>query len=234
MTITKTVTLYTLAELIDLGDQRAIDAAYSWLADVNLEFWDGNEELENYLVPDVLMAAGIVPERAKARNLRGEPIEGTYHATWCVNDRGEFFALNKCWVDTDRFLAAFKVWSSGQDIRGPQYAAARHPIKGPATNGYRLDLRTKDGRILREQGLVVDTSDRGWRIRRSDEFDFDYHYEGLSEGFKVAANEMLSDLMHHCLVTLNESYQDCWDQEGLRELAECNEYTFTAEGKRED
>jgi hypothetical protein len=154
-------------------------------------------------------------------------------------DRGSKFVLpNKTSVDEKAFLKALKIYLSGVDVRVPLLEYGDTPgnadtaIKAVGTQVRNLDLRSRDARIIREQGLVVYRVNNAYNSR-SDEFDFDYHYpDELSDQFRADANEFLSDLCHYGLKVLRDEMEYLGSEENLLEMAEANEYTFDRTGRR--
>jgi hypothetical protein len=231
--------LYTFAELKALDgedeiDQRAVQNASEWLSTVLAEIWDGDSEVD-YLCSEILPLTGIDVDREYGRNQAGERIPTGWKVEWSVGDRGEHFTVTHCSIDTEKFLAALGRWARNEDIRGKEYSGAKDYgtlAAGPRYT-WRLDKRRKEVAIVREQGLTLHVIN-GMRRRYSDEVDWDYQYEGVSAEFKEAANELVSDLMGHCLKVLRDDWENTWDDEEIAGFAEANEYTFNKHGKRED
>jgi len=222
--------LYTLAELKALDDRpapeqddeissRAYENALEWLSQGESEFWSGQDELDNYIQPEHFGLAGITFDAKKAEYNVG------YGSIYFVLPHGTS-------IDTPVFLRALKAWAEGRDYRGKDYAKADRKVVLHPYSQHKIDLRSKDARIAREQGLVVQTVSSMWS-HSSDEFDLDYHYEGMSDEFKKDCNAFLSDLCHEAAYLLNAEYEYVTgDREYLMETAEANEYTFDRNGKR--
>ena len=223
---TSEIRLFTLAEL-KAGDHEdietgAYDRACEWLAQLEMEFWDGDSEVD-WLCTEIFPLAGIEVHREKGKYL-------SWKVGWSVGDRGECFWIDRASVDTEKFLDALARWAKGEDIRGKEYRHAKDYgtlAAGPRYT-WRLDRRRKEIAVIRDQGIVIRT-DHGWN-RGHTQLDWDYHYDLVSEPTMEAAQEMVDDLMHFALKTLRDDWEDCWHPERLAGLAEANEYTFDDRG----
>lgn len=222
---------YTLVELRDQVDDEiesgAFDRAAEWIAAGNLEFWDGESDVE-YLCTAIFPCAGITVKHTRRSN--GE-LSSDYDVSWDL-DRGAFFAVGSCTIDANRFLQALKTYLSGNDIRGPEYNKSSDwgYLAAVGTQKRKLDLRSKDARIIKEQGLVL-LKHTIWGDSRSDEADFDYRYDEVSDQFKTDANELVSDLMSYALKVLRADMEDCFDTERILGDAEANGWMFDKRGK---
>jgi hypothetical protein len=223
--------LYTLAELKALDERPAseqddeieggaFENALNWLRDglYDYDWWDTAAED----IHVTLVACGI---EYKANDIEFDL------------DRGSKFVLpRQSSIDTTKFLRALKIYLSGIDVRipllgyGDTEGNASTAIRATGHQIRNLDLRSKDARIVREQGLVV------YRVNglysKSDEFDLDYFYEGLSDQFKEDANEFLSDLCAYGLRVLRDEAEYLASEENLLEMGEINEYRFDRTGRR--
>ena len=249
-TITKVITTYTLAELKELDDDRAYENALDTMRQWQYEdSWWSETVLDNDAV-ELFKACGItVPQKTEAIHVkvdgkfiwdeRGNPItktitrDDTIWDSWDV-DHGEFTLNRRAVVDERKFLRALQWWLAGKDIRDlPELQWGQPTPPRPLTASYRnqrkFDLRSKDARIIREQGLVVHRVD-GWRSSGTRGFENDYHYDGLSEQTMADCNELLSDLCHEVLNLLRDEQAYLESEEALLELAEANDYRFTEDG----
>lgn len=221
--------LYTLAELKALDDRPApeqddeissdaFEKALGWISQGESEFWSGEDDLENYIQPEHFGLAGITFDAKKAEYNVG------YGGIYFVLPRGTS-------IDTPVFLRALKAWAEGRDYRGKDYAKDNRKVILHPHSQHKIDLRSKDARIAREHGLIVHTVSTMWS-HSSDEFDLDYHYEGMSDAFKNDCNAFLSDLCHEAARLLDSEYEYITgDREYLMDTAEVNEYTFDRNGK---
>lgn len=212
--------LYTITELKNLNgseetDHRAYENALEWVAEGNMEFWSGLDELDAYIVPEHFGLAGI---SCKAKDIQ-----------FIVGDRGEFLGLPRNTdVNVPIFLRAMKAYFMGLDYRGKPYASASRKLVATGTGIDPIDLRSRDARIVRDQGLVVLSNE--WRGNQTREFDFDYL--DLSEAFEADCNEFLAELVNEALRILTDDFEDQSSEEVCFDNAEANEYTFDRRGKR--
>ena len=220
--------LYTLAELKDgkhIEDEpspiitRAVSCAYQTaldrLSQQESEFWDGRDEIENYIAPELFGRAGIT---FKAK-------DATYNVGW-----GDvWFCLpREALIDTMAFLRAMKAYFAYVDYRGKDYAKSPEKLLASERAQHKIDLRSKDTLIAREQGLVVYVQTA--YSSSSGTFDLDYHYDGMSDQFKSDCNDFLAELCHEAARILNADYEDRLSEESCLDLAECNEWLFTCTG----
>jgi hypothetical protein len=151
------------------------------------------------------------------------------HRTFLLNRRAR--------VDEQAFLRALQWWLAGKDIRDlpalqwGQPTPSR-PLAASPRGQRKFDLRSKDARIIREQGLTVTRADQ-WSWRKAygvTEIDLDYHYDGLSEQTKADCNELLSDLCHEVISLLRDEMEYRDSEECLLEEAEANERMYDKYG----
>ena len=223
--------LYTLAELKVLDDRprpeqddevdhRAYQNALETLAQWEAETWDGLDELDNYLSPEVFDKAGITFNEKSA--------------TWNVGYGGTWFALpRETDIKVPEFLRAMKLYFSGHDIRGSWYdkQIEGRKIICSEREKHVIDLRSSDACKAREYGLVVHVFSSLYQGDSELELDGDYYLPEYSEGFKSDCNEFLKELCHYAAITLEEDYEDRQSEDSLLELAEMNEYHFDRNGK---
>lgn len=151
-------------------------------------------------------------------------------------DRNEFTLNRRATVDERAYLRALQWYLAGKDIRdlpALQWGQPTppRPIKAVGTQVRKFDLRSKDARIIREQGLVVHQVSGLWG-GSTREFDLDYHYDGLSEQTQEDCNELLSDLCHEVLALMRDEIDYATSEEALLEDAEANDYRFDRAGHR--
>ena len=251
--------LYTLAELnrdtVDVDEDVASDAyekALDWLREGQFDdSWWSETVLDNDAV-ELFKACGItVPQKTETIHVKvdgkfqwdehNKPItktitrDDTIWDSWDI-ERREFTINDRARVDERQFLRALQWWLAGKDIR--DLPALRwgqptppRPLTASPRQQRKFDLRSKDARIIREQGLVIQRVSRMWG-GSTREFDLDYHYDGLSQQTMDDCNELLSDLCHEVLSLLQDEMDYQGSEEALRELAEANEYTFDRNGRR--
>lgn len=149
-------------------------------------------------------------------------------------DRREFVLNDRAIVDEKAYLRALQWYLAGKDIRElPALQWGQPTPPRPLTAGLRdqrkFDLRSKDARIIREQGLVVSRASH-WSSKTR-EFDLDYQYDGLSDQTKEDCNELLRDLCSEVVSLLQGRDHYRGSEEALLEDAEANEYRFDRKGK---
>lgn len=250
--------LYTITELKALDgsdeiDSRAFENALEKLAQhTYMDDWYLNQTLNGDDEGRGLLAAcGItVPPKTEQVDVKvngkfqydenGKPIK-----KWVTREQdiwdsynayeAEFGLSKHATVDERKFLNALQWYLSGKDIRTLpelQWGIPEGSKRGLAATGAqirKLDLRSKDARIIREQGLTF-ANPYGWR-GSINEFDFDYHYEGLSEQFEKDANELLSDLLHEVGFMLRDEAEYRVSEEALMADAQANEMYFDRNGR---
>lgn len=246
--------LFSISELqahADGVEPGAFENAISWLSQVVFEdlYWS-ESVLDNDAV-ELFKAVGItVPQKTEVINVKVDgkfqydeqrrPItktvtrDDTIWDSWDV-ERGEFTLNRRAVVDERAYLHALQWYLAGKDIR--DLPALRwgqptppRPLTASPRDQRKFDLRSKDARIIREQGLVIQRADM-WRSSTR-EFDLDYHYEGLSEQTQSDCNELLSDLCHEVVMLLRDEMEYQGSDEALIEMSEANEYTFSKTGRR--
>ena len=247
--------LYTIEELREGGGEigsRAFENALETLGQYVLDDpeWWTESVLDNDAV-ELFKACGItVPPKTETINVKVDgkfqwdeqhrPVTKTITRddriwdSWDV-DRGEFVLNPRAVVDERAFLRALQWYLSGKDIRdlpALQWGqpSPPRPIAAGRYQQRKFDLRSKDARIIREQGLVVHRAS-SWAAQTR-EFDLDYQYEGLSEQTKEDCNELLSDLCHEVVSLLRDEMDYQTSEENLIEFAQANEYTWTKDGRR--
>lgn len=227
--------LYTLAELKALDDRPApeqddkiesgaVDRALDWLRQGQGEFWSGLDELDAYIQPELFGLAGITFNAKSATYVVGDYSHGS---AW--------FALPRDTdIDVPLFLRAMKDFYAGRDYRGKEYAKAEgERVVAVGRSQKKIDLRSKDVRIVKEQGLVVHVISSPYE-RTTDSFDTEerYGYEDVSGEFKTDCNFFLSELCHEAAKILEADYESQFEEETLLDVAEANEYTFDRTGRR--
>jgi hypothetical protein len=241
--------LYTLAELREVGGS-GYDRALDWLREGQ---FDGEWWYEGVIDDAVGLfeACGItVPQKTETTHVkvdgkftqdeRGNFVtktitrDDTIWDSWDV-DRGEFTLNRRAVVDERAFLQALQWYLAGKDIRdlpalGWGQPTPPRPLTASPRGQRTFDLRSKDARIISEQGLVIHRVD-AWRSSGTREFNLDYHYDGLSEQTMADCNELLSDLCHEVISLLRDEAEYRSSEEALLEMAEANDYRFTEEGR---
>lgn len=230
----------------------AYDRALDWMREVQFDdTWWSETVLDGDAV-ELFKACGItVPQKTEVVHVKVDgkfqwdeqhkPItktitrDDTIWDSWDV-DRGEFTLNHRAVVDERAFLHALQWWLVGKDIRDlPTLQWGQptppRPLRQSPIRQRKFDLRSKDARIIREQGLVILRVSGMWG-GSTREFDLDYHYDGLSEQTMNDCNELLSDLCHEVLSLLRDEIEYLGSEEALMEMAEANEYTFTSTGRR--
>lgn len=160
--------------------------------------------------------------------------DDTIWDSWDI-DRDHFVLNSRAVVDDTMYLKALQWYLAGKDIRAlPALRWGQPTPPRPLTASMRrrrkFDLRSKDARIIREQGMVIQRVSGTWG-GSTREFDLDYHYEGLSEQTQEDANELLSDLCHEVVSLLRDEMDYFVSEEALLEMDEANEYTFDRTGR---
>lgn len=224
--------LYTLQELKDgkhIEDEpdgiitRDVSGAYD-RAREKLSEWNTEYEWWDTVLDDIAEVYG-----ACGIEIKGEDIEFDL-------DRARSFVVPETYVDTNKFLKALKVYLSGVDIRtvlldyGDTEGNRKNAIKAIGTQIRKLDLRSKDVRIVKEQGVKVHRIQSSYSSRNDPQLD-EYYYDGLSEAFQEDANEFISDLAHYGLKALDEELEYRYSEEALLEMADANDYRFTKTGE---
>ena len=240
------------SDIIESGVGRAYETALDkmreWAFDST---WWSEAVLDNDAV-ELFRACGItVPQKTETIHVKVDgkfqwdesrkPItktitrDDTIWDSWDINDR-EFVLNDRARVDEKAYLRALQWWLAGKDIRdlpALQWGQPTppRPLAASARQQRKFDLRSKDARIIREQGLVIHQVSRMWE-GSTREFDLDYQYDGLSDQTKNDCNELLSDLCHEVLSLLRDEMEYRGSNEALLEDAEANEYTFDRNGRR--
>lgn len=226
--------------------ETALDKMREWALDDN---WWSEAVLDNDAV-ELFKACGItVPQKTETIHVKVDgkfqwdeqrkaitktiTRDDTIWESWDI-ERRQFTLNRRAVVDERVYLHALKWWLAGKDIRtlpglGWGQPTPPRPLVASLRTQRNFDLRSKDAHIIREQGLVIHTSDRMWR---SQGFDLDYHYDGLSEQTQADVNELLSDLCREVVSLLRDEMDYRGSEEVLIEDAEANEYTFTKTGHR--
>jgi len=227
--------------------ETALDKMREWAFD---SLWWSEAVLDNDAV-ELFKACGItVPQKTETIHVKVDgkfqwdesrkPItktitrDDTIWDSWDINDR-EFVLNDRARVDEKAYLRALQWWLAGKDIRdlpALQWGQPTppRPLAASARQQRKFDLRSKDARIIREQGMVINRVNNMWRSSTR-EFDLDYHYDGLSEQTRADCNELLSDLCHEVLSLLQDEMDFRGSDETLLEDAEANDYTFDKYGK---
>ena len=236
--------------IITSGVSGAYERALDWLREIEFsDAWLSESVLDNDAV-ELFKACGItVPQKTEIVHVKVDgkfqwdeqrkPIkktvtrDDTIWDSWDM-DRREFMLNSRATVDERAYLRALQWWLAGKDIRDlPALKWGQptppRPLTASLNQQRRFDLRSKDARIIREQGVTVRRAS-DWRGGSTREFDLDYHYDGLSEQTMADCNELLSDLCHEVIALLRDEQEYLSSQEALLEMAEANEYTFTREG----
>jgi hypothetical protein len=159
--------------------------------------------------------------------------DDTIWDSWDV-DRGEFVLNDRAVVDEKAYLRALQWYLAGKDIR--DLPALRwgqptppRPLTASPRQQRKLDLRSKDARIIREQGLTISRASH-WSPKTR-EFDLDYQYDGLSDQTKEDANDLLRDLCSEVIALLRDEQDYLGSEPALLEMAEANEYRFDRTGR---
>ena len=251
--------LYALAELKALHEEHSdeIDSsayanALEKLAEIATEdpTWWSESALED--IRELFAACGItVPQKATKINPKGpdgkflKDEQGKFIEKWITRDddiyeewdvdRGTFALNRHAVVDEQRFLRVLKHYLGGGEIRElPELRWGVPDGRGlVASTRYlrNFDLRSKDARIIREQGLVIHTVSHLYGASSTDEFENDYHYDGLSSRTMDDCNMLLTDLVGEALNMLRSEYEYRISEEALLEDAEANEYHFDRNGR---
>lgn len=225
--------LYTFAELKDgkhiedepddiitSGVSGAYDTARNTLAEWNTEYQWWDTALDD--IAETYAACGF---EIKASELEFDL------------ERGRSFVIPEVYADTGKFLKALKIYLSGVDIRIPllEYGDTegnrKNAIRATGTQIRKLDLRSKDIRIVKEQGIKVHRISNGFYGSRNDSELDEYYYDGLSDQFREDANEFLGDLAHYALGVLDDELEYRYSDEALLEMADDNDYRFTKTGQ---
>lgn len=232
MPLTKTIQIYTYAELKALDDRPrteqddqidsgALERVNDWLRQGQFEYEWWRDSVE-----------GDITELFKACGITWSKPDVTFDL-----DRGSYFALPRdVRVDERAFLAALKWYLVGKDIRtlpALQWGGdelKRRPFAAIGTQIRNFDLRSKDARRIRDAGLSIEARFFGGGRTATNEFDF-HSYDEISEQTMTDANELLSDLHEEALRLLRAEMEYREGDEQLAELAEANEYTFDREGR---
>lgn len=240
------------SDVIPASVAGAYDRALEWLREGQFEdTWWAEAILDTDAV-ELFKACGItVPPKTETIHVK---VDGKYQwdeqhkpvtktitrpdtiwDAWDV-DRREFVLNRRAVVDERAYLRALKWWLAGKDIRDlPELRWGQptppRPLAAYAYQQRAFDLRSKDARIIREQGLVIHRVDGLWGRSLSRDYDFDYHYDGLSEQTMADCNDLLSALCDEVVFLLRDELEYRASEESLLELAEDNDYRFTKEGK---
>lgn len=225
--------------------ERALDKMREWAYE---DTWWSENVLDNDAV-ELFKACGItVPQKTEIVHVKVDgkfqwdenrkaitkvvTRDDTIWNSWDVERRT--FTLNpRARVDERAFLLALQWWLAGKDIRdlpALQWGQPTppRPLAASPRQQRKFDLRSKDARIIREQGLTINEVSRMWDV--STGFNLDYHYDGLSGATMADCNDLLSDLCHEVISLLRDEQEYREGEEYLLEEAEANEYTFTKEG----
>jgi len=224
----------------------ALDKLREWAFDTN---WWYEAVLDNDAA-ELFKACGItVPQKTEMINVKVDgkfqydenrkPITKTITHVDSIADswdieRGEFTLNSRARVDEQAFLRALQWYLAGKDIRdltALQWGQPTppRPLAASFLAQRKFDLRSKDARIIREQGLAIHEANR-WSPRT--EFDIDYHYDDVSQQTQEDANELLSDLCHEVISLLRDEMEFRGSAESLLEDADANDYRFTKYGQR--
>lgn len=239
------------SDIVESGVTSAYETALDKLREHAFEdTWWAENTLDNDAV-ELFKACGItVPQKTETVHVKVDgkfqydeqhrPLtktvtrDDTIWESWDL-DRNEFTLNRRAVVDDKAFLRALQWYLAGKDIRdlpALQWGQPTppRPIKAVGTQIRKLDLRSKDARIIREQGLVIHSIDSLWRTA-TPEFDLDYHYDELSEQTQEDANELLSDLCSEVVSLLRDEMEYRGSEESLLEDAEANDYRWTKTGR---
>ncbi|HEX5016581.1 MAG TPA: hypothetical protein VFX15_03225 [Actinomycetes bacterium] len=245
------VTTYALPELEEEGASGGYERALDTLREhVLMDDYVVESTLDNDAV-ELFKAVGItVPQKTEVVHVKEngkftwdehhKPItkmvtrDDTIWESYDV-DRGEFTLNRRAVVDERAFLRALQWYLAGKDIRDlPELQWGQptppRPLAASPREQRVFDLRSRDARIIREQGLVIHSVNSLWGGRLPSEFDLDYHYDGLSEQTKDDCNSLLSDLCHEVIALMRDEIEYATSEEALLEMAEANEYRFTENG----
>jgi hypothetical protein len=227
--------------------ENALDKMREWALEDN---WWSESVLDNDAV-ELFKACGItVPQKTETIHVKVDgkfqwdehnkaitkvvTRDDTIWDSWDA-DRGEFVLNSRAVIDEKAYLRALQWYLAGKDIRdlpALQWGQPTppRPLRARSLTQRKFDLRSKDARIIREQGLVIHRASHWGGSTR--EFDLDYHYEGLSEQTMADCNELLSDLCHEVVSLLRDEMEYRGSEEALLEDAEANGYTFDRKGGR--
>lgn len=208
--------------------------------------WWSESTLDNDAV-ELFKACGItVPQKTEIVHIRENgkfqwdeqrrPItktvtrDDTIWDSWDV-DRGEFVLNSRAVVDEKAYLLALQWYLAGKDIRdltALQWGQPTppRPLRAGQRTQRKFDLRSKDARVIREQGLTISRSS-GWRTSTR---EFDLGYSDVSEQTQEDCNELLSDLCHEVISLLRDEMDYRGSEEALLEDAEANGWTFDRDG----
>jgi hypothetical protein len=162
--------------------------------------------------------------------------DDTIWDSWDVERRSSLLNRRAVSSTSATFLRALQWYLAGKDIRDlPELQWGQptppRPLAASPRQQRKFDLRSKDARIIREQGLTIYSGRAAWRSSTR-EFDLDYHYDGLSEQTKEDCNELLSDLCHEVVMMARDEAEYRTSEEYLLDEAEANEWRFDKNGNR--
>ena len=231
--------LYSLEELKKLDEEGseeiesgAFEKALDKIREIEFEdvdFWS-DQPLED--ARELFKACGItVPKKTVKHRVTNEPvlIDDTIYDEWDIYRR-TFVLNNRAVVDEKQFLRALKWYLAGKDIRTLpelQWGSDDRPIAATGTQVRNFDLRSKDARLIRDEGLAIYRVSGNWG-GSTREFD---HSTDVSEQTQHDANDLLSDLCHEALRLLDEQSDYIANEEHLLEEAEINEWRFDRTGR---
>lgn len=221
--------LYTLAELRDgkhIEDEpsdiitSAVSGAYERalekIAEGNYELWEADGDWLTYIHEK----AGITFDFAQA--------------TWDVSyhQGSMWFALPKGTdIDTPVFLRAMKDYFAGIDYRHDGIAKESWVV-APPYQRHKIDLRSKDAVIAREQGLAIEVRNAfSSSYGGGQELDLDYYYGDMTDEFKRDCNEFLDALNEEVVRLLREDAESVTKEDYILDQASENEWLFTKEGR---
>ena len=238
------------SDIITRGEGSAYDTALDKLREfIFMDEWWSEATLDNDAV-ELFKACGItVPQKTEVVYVKengkftydehNKPITKTVtrdDTIWNSYDvdRGEFTLNDRARIDERTYLRALQWYLAGKDIRdlpALQWGQPKpsRPLAASPRQQRTFDLRSKDARIIREQGLVVHHINGMWDA--SSDFDLDYHYEGLSDQTRTDSNELLSDLCHEVISLLRDEMEYQTSEENLLDMAEANDYRFNRSGR---
>jgi len=242
--------LYTLRQLKDeeqVGEYpdgivphdvgRAYENAMEWISQTESEFWEGEYVVDQAL--EILADAGLtLPPKEHYKPGHQWQAQPSYDISYVQGSM--WFAMpSSTIVDVDRFLRAMKRWASDKGWTPLDYKPGQKFTLRRFSHTDPVDLRRKDYRVIREQGLVVHEVSSHFSYPATDRFDqlepgygeWD-PYEGVSDEVKEMCNEFIQDLCHLAMVMIRDEYEYVTsDEDHLMETAEANEWLFTKDGK---
>lgn len=155
---------------------------------------------------------------------RGVGLDWDWHADTVSNlqDAAEILGFQNAKV----YFSGFGSQGDGASLSATFYAPAR-PVRAMRAFAYTCPdlVSLAFGAAALVCSMTADERDQGWTVRNS--------YRGhFTSADHDGVEELARDFAHYCYRTLEDEWDYLNSDEQVDEAIRCNEYTFTADGRR--